>query len=303
MKDATRNRIDPELMNLSGGLAGYGAPVEIPLELFQVPRGDEPARSGEPTLPGRRYDSLAPMAFADASPSSPPPASAELRRASLATLSAVVAGLVGIAVGVFAIPRATPTVAPAAAAPMTLLVAEAAPIDLPAAPKPAPLARAAAPGKLAAPAALPAAIAPALPELLAPQAPAAPPVVAALPPADAPVAPATLAPPADLPSLSTLVATPGATAPTGEISRSAASRAINGLARAAASCLGDDDDATQVPVSVTFASSGRVTSARLNGGPLLGTAAGSCLAAALRGATVPAFEGEPVTVKLNVTIR
>jgi hypothetical protein len=58
-----------------------------------------------------------------------------------------------------------------------------------------------------------------------------------------------------------------------------------------------------VPVSVTFAPSGRVTSARINGGPLVGTPAGGCLAAALRGASVPAFAGEAVTVNTSVRLR
>ncbi len=56
-----------------------------------------------------------------------------------------------------------------------------------------------------------------------------------------------------------------------------------------------------MPVSVTFSTSGRVVAARVTGGPLVGTPAGGCVAAALRGASIPAFAGEPVTI--NTTLR
>ena len=56
-------------------------------------------------------------------------------------------------------------------------------------------------------------------------------------------------------------------------------------------------------MTVTFAASGRVTSARLSGPPFQGTPTGSCIANAFRGVHVPAFEGSPVTVNKEVTIR
>lgn len=307
-----RSGIDAELMNLTGGLAALSTPVAIPLDTFQV----DPRR--EITAVTRRYDSLAPMALTDSSAALPAPAAPEARRASMATLAAFVAGFAGIFVGAFAIPRASLPAAPAAAAPMTVLVADVqptAPAATTLAPKKATITRAAlpAPAKAAAkdalvappPAALPQAAdeLPRAPHSAATVAPPAdlPPVAAATPPADLPpVAAAT--PPADLPSLSTMV---GSTAgmSTGEISRSAASRAIQRASSAAKSCLGELDDVAQVPVSVTFAASGRVTSVRLDGGPLLGTSAGSCVASALRAVSVPAFDGEAVTVRANVRVR
>jgi hypothetical protein len=46
-----------------------------------------------------------------------------------------------------------------------------------------------------------------------------------------------------------------------------------------------------------------VTSAVIRGGPFLSTATGSCIALALRGATVGAFDGEPVTVHTSIRVR
>lgn len=296
-----RSGIDAELMNLTGGLDALSSPVAIPLDTFQV----DPRR--EITAVTRRYDSLAPMAFTESSTSLPAPVLPERRRASMATLTAFLAGFAGIFVGAFAIPRATLPAAPAAAAPMTVLVADvqpAAPAATTLAPKKATVTRAAlpAPAKAAVKEAPAAPKAEALPEVVNEALPRAPLAQApAAPPADLPpVAAAT--PPADLPSLSTMV---GSTAgmSTGEISRSAASRAIQRASSAAKSCLGELDDVAQVPVSVTFAASGRVTSVRLDGGPLLGTSAGSCVASALRAVSVPAFDGEAVTVRANVRVR
>ena len=56
------------------------------------------------------------------------------------------------------------------------------------------------------------------------------------------------------------------------------------------------------PVAVTFAPSGRVTTALVTGGPLLGTAAASCVAQALHGAVVSPFEGEHVTVRQTIDL-
>jgi hypothetical protein len=56
-------------------------------------------------------------------------------------------------------------------------------------------------------------------------------------------------------------------------------------------------------VSVTFSTSGRVTSAQLVGGPFQGTKTGACIAAAFRAASVPPFDGDPVAVTKDVTLR
>ncbi len=56
-------------------------------------------------------------------------------------------------------------------------------------------------------------------------------------------------------------------------------------------------------VSITFAPSGRVTSANLQGPPFAGTPTGGCIANTLRHAKVPAFSGEYVTVTKTIVIQ
>jgi hypothetical protein len=55
-------------------------------------------------------------------------------------------------------------------------------------------------------------------------------------------------------------------------------------------------------VTVTFAPSGRVTSAVVSGPPFAGTATGGCIASTMRSASVPAFSGDKVTVSKTVVI-
>ncbi len=88
-----------------------------------------------------------------------------------------------------------------------------------------------------------------------------------------------------------------------DISRPAAAVAISVAGRRAASCLADDDLRGTMPVSVTFAPSGRVTTATVDGGPFVGTAVGGCIARALRSASVGPFDGAPVTVRSSVRVR
>ncbi|MRG93464.1 hypothetical protein [Polyangium spumosum] len=89
----------------------------------------------------------------------------------------------------------------------------------------------------------------------------------------------------------------------GEFSRSAASSALGAAAGRAAGCRSPTDPAGTARVSVTFAPSGRATSAIVNGPPFAGTRTGGCIAAAFRSASVPPFSGGPVTVSKSVTIR
>jgi hypothetical protein len=56
-------------------------------------------------------------------------------------------------------------------------------------------------------------------------------------------------------------------------------------------------------VRVSFAPSGRVVESSVVGGSLVGTVEGACVARALRGATVSAFAGGPVTVNTTVRVR
>lgn len=112
-------------------------------------------------------------------------------------------------------------------------------------------------------------------------------------------APATAAPtPTEPPKT-----TPPPPPPAGnEFNKGAASAAMNAAASRAMACKGDGPSGT-ASVSVTFAPSGRVTSARVEGGPFSGTPTGGCIATAFRSATVPPFDGSPVTVRKSVSIR
>jgi hypothetical protein len=91
--------------------------------------------------------------------------------------------------------------------------------------------------------------------------------------------------------------------PAGPFDRTAASGALTTSAAQASNCRKDGDPSGVASVVVTFAPSGRVTSANISGPPFAGTATGGCIAAALRKARIPAFEGERVTVSKTVTIQ
>ncbi len=88
-----------------------------------------------------------------------------------------------------------------------------------------------------------------------------------------------------------------------DFSRSAAAVAISAAGRRAAACLQPGDARGSMPVSVTFAPSGRVTSTTVDGGPFAGTTTGGCIARALRSAGVAPFDGAPVTVHSSVSFR
>jgi len=71
-----------------------------------------------------------------------------------------------------------------------------------------------------------------------------------------------------------------------------------------ATACGDGVIRGEARVSVTFAHSGRVTTAIIaSESPLAGTAVGSCVARAMYSATVPAYEGDIVTVRRWVHVR
>lgn len=71
----------------------------------------------------------------------------------------------------------------------------------------------------------------------------------------------------------------------------------------ASSCRKPDDPSGVAQVTITFAPSGRVTTALVAGQPFAGTPTGGCVASTLRSARVPAFVGDPVTVRKTVTIQ
>lgn len=89
----------------------------------------------------------------------------------------------------------------------------------------------------------------------------------------------------------------------GPFDRSAATAALTSSAAQAAACRKEGDPSGVASVVVTFAPSGRVTSANVSGPPFAGTPTGGCIAAALRKARIPAFEGDRVTVSKTVLIQ
>jgi len=72
---------------------------------------------------------------------------------------------------------------------------------------------------------------------------------------------------------------------------------------AASGCRSEEDPSAVVRVSVTFASSGSVTIAQVDGAPYAGTKTGSCVAKVFRSLRVDPFEGQPVTVHKSFLIR
>lgn len=88
-----------------------------------------------------------------------------------------------------------------------------------------------------------------------------------------------------------------------EFNKNAATAALNGAAGAASGCKAPGDPSGVARVSITFAPSGRATRAVVSGPPFAGTTTGSCVAAAFRSVSVPAFSGDAVTVTKSVSIR
>lgn len=91
--------------------------------------------------------------------------------------------------------------------------------------------------------------------------------------------------------------------PEGPFDRAAAAAALSSTAAQASACRKEGDPSGVASVVITFAPSGRVTSANISGPPFAGTATGGCIAAALRKARVPPFEGDRVTVSKTIVIQ
>ncbi len=85
-------------------------------------------------------------------------------------------------------------------------------------------------------------------------------------------------------------------------SKASAISALGGAAGSAGGCKKAGGPTGVGKVQVTFAPSGRVTSATVMGAPFAGTAVGGCVAGAFRRAKVPAFSGNPVTVSKSFSI-
>ncbi|AKT36559.1 zinc-ribbon domain-containing protein [Chondromyces crocatus] len=97
-------------------------------------------------------------------------------------------------------------------------------------------------------------------------------------------------------------AAPAAAADGAEFNRGAATSALGSAAGAAKSCKKPDGPTGTGKVKVTFAPSGNVTSAQVQGAPYAGTPVGGCVAATFRAARVPPFSGAPVSVTKSFTI-
>ena len=83
----------------------------------------------------------------------------------------------------------------------------------------------------------------------------------------------------------------------------AARASLTSAAGAASGCRKEGDPSGTATVVVTFAPSGRVTTANISGPPYAGTKTGGCIASAMRSAKVPAFSGDHVTVSKTVVIQ
>ncbi len=221
-----------------------------------------------------------------------------------------VAGLLVLLLGLGGVYRyLNPSTEPEAATPARPAAPEPPAPKLEPAPAEAPLAQAAPSAEAPAPEAEPEAAppAPATPEPAAPAAKPAAPSYASPSPAPRSVEPSkpTSAQEKPAPATTKPASTkpPKPTGPVGPFDRSAAAASLASAASQASSCKKSGDPSGTASVTVTFAPSGRVTSANISGPPFAGTATGGCIASTLRRATIPPFEGDRITVSKTVVIR
>lgn len=105
------------------------------------------------------------------------------------------------------------------------------------------------------------------------------------------------------PSAGSAAATPAPAASAPPFDVGAAKTALSSAASSAASCAKPGGPSGSGKVQVTFAPSGRVTSANVTDGTFGGTPVGGCVASTFRKARVPAFSGSPQTVSKSFTIK
>jgi len=91
--------------------------------------------------------------------------------------------------------------------------------------------------------------------------------------------------------------------PDTEFDRAAARNALASAATQASSCRKEGDPSGTANLTITFAPSGRVTSAQIQGPPFSGTPTGGCIASTMRRASVPAFSGDYVTVSKTIVVQ
>jgi hypothetical protein len=83
----------------------------------------------------------------------------------------------------------------------------------------------------------------------------------------------------------------------------AAKLAIDRIVPRLKGCKQPGEPPGQATVTVTFAPTGRVSSAQVTTTRYAGTRTGSCITQRLREARVPEFTGAPVTVKRSVAVK
>ncbi|WP_437975111.1 zinc-ribbon domain-containing protein [Sorangium sp. So ce295] len=281
-----------DLLNLGGGPIA-SAPMLAPPPLLAPVTDSRPPPSM--SLPSKA--SVPPASLSSLSPLTAPEASTKKGRTGLIAAAIAAVVLIG-GVAFFFMQSPTPEASTA-----TPEQANTAPAEVPspaqtAAPAPTPAETAAAEtpstAETAAPSAEPTASAEA-PSAATPAAatPAAATPAAAEKPASAPAA-AAEKPAASKPEPA---ASGGA-----EFNRGAASSALGAAAGSAKSCKKAGGPTGTGRVKVTFAPSGSVTSAEVQGAPFAGTSVGGCVARLFRSARVPAFGGGSVTVSKSFTI-
>jgi hypothetical protein len=312
-------RASDDIFNLSGGLfaGGTSGPLTAPdLNALIAPVVSDTSRPGVSTVrsrssatpppaksaptatsPERPRPSVAPAA-AQASPGSALGARAKL--AGGITLFGVVLVLVFLKMAQSPTPT-TPTTTADSAAPLAALDTKPALPTATAPPAAVPEAPTAArdPGAAAKRDKEPAA-ATATTAAAAANATPTPRSTAAPSPAGAGAAPVVAPPPV---TAAPVVVVPPPAPAAAEFNKSAAVAALNAAAGRAAACKQPDGPSGGATVSITFAPSGRVTSSKVTGPPFQGTPAGGCIASAFRSASVPPFDGSPITVTKTVNVR
>jgi hypothetical protein len=121
------------------------------------------------------------------------------------------------------------------------------------------------------------------------------------PPADLPSEAASASEPSAASGVATAWAAPAAEESTAAFDADAAGAAISAAFARAKGCRGPSDPKGEVTGTLTYAPSGRVTTATVSG-IFAGTSVGGCVAATLRGARIAPFSGEHTTVKRTVTL-
>jgi predicted Zn finger-like uncharacterized protein len=97
-------------------------------------------------------------------------------------------------------------------------------------------------------------------------------------------------------------AEPAAASGAGGFNKDAAVAALSVAASQATVCKRPEGPWGSGRAVITFASSGRVTTANVTGDPFGGTTVGGCVASVFRRAKIPPFSGDPVTVSKSFTI-